>query len=112
MENNQAVFRLRHGYLLNPKSLSVTIPVDLNVSTHNGDLFLFPSTTWGALLDKLAAAKPSPERNAFLRMIGLAEEVEVSGGQLELPEPIHSRLGPNPAVLLAGKQIGIISRPT
>lgn len=92
--------------------LGVSIAGDLIVSSHGGELYLFPFANWGDLIDDLAVAKPSLERNAIMSMIGLAVEVEISAGRLEVPELIRSRLGPNPAILPAGKQIGIISRAT
>ena len=110
MKSNQPVFELQHGVLLIPAELREKVSEQVIVSAHGGSLYLFPAARWDKLIDKLAAAKPSPERHAALRMICLAVEVGVSAGRLELPESILSRLNPEADVLLVGKQIGMIAR--
>ena len=110
MDSNQPFFELQHGVLLIPEELRERVSEQCIVSAHGGSLYLFPAAKWGNLIDKLAAAKPSPERHAALLMLCLAVEVEVSAGRLELPEPILSRLGPEADVLLVGQQIGVIAR--
>lgn len=110
MESNQHVFELLHGVLLIPEELRERVSEQCIVSAHEGNLYLFPAARWDNLIDKLAAAKPSSERHAALLMLGLAVEVKVSAGRLELPEPILSRLGPEAEVVLVGQQIGMIAR--
>ena len=103
-------------FLLNDTKL--TIPPELRERIHsriilapcNDNLWLFTQPFWKRFIDQLAAAEPSEERTAFLRMIATAIEVEIVAGKAQLPEKITTKLAQGGDVFLDGKPVGNLER--
>lgn len=104
------VFSIENHHVHLPEAFCEFTPRQIIAATLSGNLWLFTQPFWKRFIDKLAAAEPSEERMAFLRMIATAFEVEIVAGKAQLPEAITTQLAQGGDVFLDGKPVGILER--
>lgn len=112
MQSNatKPVFSIANHHFHLPEAFCEFTPRQIIAATLSGNLWLFTQPFWKKFIDKLAAAEPSEERTAFLRMVGSALEAGIIAGKAQLPEEIAVQLVQGGEVFLDVKPVGTLER--